>query len=30
MEKFNIIDADSHIDEVMILEDHRRADYERV
>jgi hypothetical protein len=27
MEKFKIIDADSHIEEVMILRDHRRAGY---
>jgi hypothetical protein len=30
MEKFNIIDADSHIEEVVILGDHRRSGYERV
>jgi hypothetical protein len=27
MEKFKIIDADFHIEEVMILRDHRRASY---
>ena len=30
MEKFKIIDADSHIEEVMILGDHRRAGYGKV
>ena len=30
MEKFKIIDADSHIEEVSILGDHRRADYGKV
>jgi hypothetical protein len=30
MEKFKIDDADSHIEEVMILGDHRRSDYGKV
>jgi hypothetical protein len=30
MKEFKIVDADSHIEEVMILEDHRRAGYGKV